>query len=239
LTKSLFFHLEPDMFRQFALLSILALSLPLVQAQPVPYVEGQHYVRIDPAQPTQAAPGKVEVIEVFSYACHACAAAQPEVDRWKKTMPATAQFDYLPAVFNPSWELAARGYYTAKALSLIDKTHQATFDANFNSGKPLATADDFARLYSTFGSNVEELTKTMNGFAVNNWIAQAKKRVMAYGVDSTPTLVVHGKWRITGRGAGSYMEMFKIAEFLIRMEAANLAKTAGVDNAASKSVAAR
>jgi protein dithiol oxidoreductase (disulfide-forming) len=214
------------MIKQFALLSVLALCLPLAQAQSEPYVEGKHYFRINPAQPTQAAPGKVEIIEVFSYACHACAAAQTEVDRWKKTMPANAQFDYLPAVFNPSWELAARGYYTAKALNLIDKTHQATFDANFNSGKPLTTADDFARLYSTFGSNVEELTKTMNGFAVNNWITQAKKRVLAYGVDSTPTLVVNGKWRVTGRAAGTYMDMFKVADFLIRMEAASLPKTA-------------
>lgn len=214
------------MFMRFAILSLVALIAPIAQAQPVPYTEGQHYFRIAPAQPTAAAPGKVEVIEVFSYACHACDAAQPEVDRWKKTMPAEAQFGYLPAAFNSGWELMARAYFAASALGILDKTHQASFDANFKNNKPLVTIDDVANLYATFGKSADEIKAALNSFGVNAKLAQAKKQVIGYGVDSTPTLVVQGKWRITGRAAGSYMEMFKIAEFLIRMEAANLAKTA-------------
>lgn len=229
---------ENTMIKRIALLTLFSVMASTTQAQPVPYVEGTHYFPIAPAQPTQAAPGKVELVEIFSYACHACAAAQPEVDRWKKTMPANAQFEYLPASFNAAWEVMARAFYTAKALGLLDKTHQATFDANFNSQSPLRSAADVAKLYATFGSNVDELTKTQNGFAVNNWIVQSKKRVIAYGVDSTPTLVVHGKWRITGRSAGGYMEMFKIADFLIRMEAANLAKTAAAAGAAPEAAVA-
>lgn len=209
------------MFIRTAVALLGAVALSAVQAQSGPFQEGVHYERIEPAQPTFAAPGKVEVIEVFSYSCHACAAAQPAVDSWKKSMPAEVQFSYLPAVFQPGWEVTARGYFAADALGLLEKTHQASFDANFKLKQPLSTVDDVAKLYAGFGSSVEEISKVMTGFAVNTRMQRARKQIMAYGVESTPTLVVNGKWRVkAGNAVGSHQGMFSVVNYLVQREAA-------------------
>ncbi len=209
------------MFIRSAVVILGALALSAVQAQSGPFQEGVHFERIEPAQPTYAAPGKVEVIEVFSYSCHACAATQPAVDSWKKSMPAEVQFSYLPAVFHPSWEVTARGYFAAEALGLLEKSHQASFDANFKVNKPLTSADDVAKLYAGFGSSVDEIKKVMSGFAVNTRIQRARKQIMAYGVDSTPTLIVNGKWRVkSGNAVGSHQGMFNVVNYLVQREAA-------------------
>ena len=58
-----------------------AASASVAAAEPAPsaapfvdngkWIEGKHYFRIDPPQPTSH-PGKIEVTEVFSYGCPAC-----------------------------------------------------------------------------------------------------------------------------------------------------------------------
>ena len=52
------------------------------------------------AQRTNVAPGKVEVMEVFSYGCPACNHFQPTMKKIKAALPANAQLVYLPASWN-------------------------------------------------------------------------------------------------------------------------------------------
>ena len=87
----------------FALVSVSACAQVGVE----PYQAGTHYFPIDPPQPTSSG-DKVEVVEVFSYACIHCAHFEPQVQAWKQKMPAAASFSYLPAIFNSSWEIFAR-----------------------------------------------------------------------------------------------------------------------------------
>lgn len=64
------------------------------------WVEGRNYVRLNGAQHTQVAAGKVEVLEVFSYGCPACNAFQPVIRRLERNLPAGAQMAFLPASFS-------------------------------------------------------------------------------------------------------------------------------------------
>ena len=64
--------------RALSLAALLAL-LPLATHAQALYVEGRHYHSIEPAQPTEVADGKVEVVEVFSYACVHCANFEPHI----------------------------------------------------------------------------------------------------------------------------------------------------------------
>ncbi len=82
------------------LILVLLLVAPVAQAAPT-WTEGTHFEVIDPAQPTHAAPGKVEVLEVFSFGCPACNRYQPVIEALKSSLPANAQMDYLPAAFLP------------------------------------------------------------------------------------------------------------------------------------------
>ena len=184
--------------------------------------EGQDYFLVEPAQATSTG-NKIEVLEVFSYACPHCAHFQPNVEELKSKLPANAQFVLLPAVFQPAWEPFARAFYTAKSLGVLDKTHQALFDAIHRDHQPLRTIEDLANLfYSHYGVAPGTFLSTATSFVIEGQLEHGNALVRDYHVDATPTLVINGKYRVTGngeRGIG-FPEMVQIALELVNKEAA-------------------
>jgi thiol:disulfide interchange protein DsbA len=182
---------------------------------------GKDYQLINPAIPV--AGDKVVVTEVFSYACPHCAHFQPYAEDLKAKLPAGAQFELLPAVFNPAWEPFARAFYTAKSMGLVDKTHQALFDAVHRDHQPLHTIEDLANLfYANYGANAGSFLSTATSFVIEGELAHGNQLVRDYGVDATPTLIVNGKYRVsmnTERGIGP-AESVQIAVDLAKQELA-------------------
>src|SRR5579859_5347866 len=90
--------------------------------------EGINYVPVVPAQPVAPGPGKVEVIDFFWYGCPHCFALEPYLQGWDRSKPANVVLVRVPAIVRPEWEPAARAYYTAQALGILDKAHEAIFN---------------------------------------------------------------------------------------------------------------
>ena len=186
---------------------------------PAAWEEGKNYFLVDPPQPT-ATGGKVEVLEVFSYACPHCAHFQPTADEIKKSLPAGAVFVYMPAVFNPSWEPYARAYYAAESLGVLDQTHQELFDALHRDHQQLRTIDDLSTFYAQHGVDKAKFLATAGSFEVESKLQRASQIVKADGVDGTPSIIVNGKYRVTGVSAGGYPQMVQVVDFLVQKELA-------------------
>lgn len=197
---------------------------------------GKHYFVIEPPQATNTG-DKIEVVEVFSYACPACNMFQPTMTKLKAALPANAQLVYLPAAFRPDedWPVFQRAFYAAQALGILDKTHEATFDAIWKDDgtlrisdpktrrpvKQMPTIEDVGAFYAkTAGIKAEDFVGVANSFAVNTKMKRADSMIKAYGVDSTPTLVVAGKYRLTAATAGAVDKVAPLVKFLIEKESA-------------------
>lgn len=201
-------------------LLLLSLVAPLTLAQaPEKYIEGQHYLLVQPAQPT-ANPAKIEVIESFSYGCIHCAHFQPTVDTWKKKMPADVQFTLLPAFFQPYFALMGRAYYAADALGVVAQTHNAMFKAVFDEKRKLTTIEEIAEFYKDYGVKPEDFVAAAKSFAVETKVKRADELTKRYGIDGTPEFVVNGKYRVGPRSAGGYDKIFDVVDFLIAKERA-------------------
>jgi thiol:disulfide interchange protein DsbA len=200
------------------------------------WIEGKHYFLIDPPQPTSH-PGKIEVTEVFSYVCPACNQFHTTVDRIARTLPAGAVMNYVAASFRPdeNWPMYQRAFYAAQALGVVEKTHDAMFDATWKSGematyelgagklKPHAawpTIEDAAKFYAKFGVDPKEFVAVANSFTVNTQMKRADDLIKAYGVDGTPTMIVNGKYRYGPSTAGGYTQALELTQWLVAKEAA-------------------
>jgi thiol:disulfide interchange protein DsbA len=200
------------------------------------WVEGKNYFLIDPAQPTSH-PDKIEVTEVFSYACPACNQFHTSMDQLAASLPSNAVVTYLAASFRPdeNWPLFQRAYYTAQALGVVEKTHDAMFDAawktgelatyDLQAGKPKPreawpTLDDVAKFYAKYGVDPKQFIGVANSFSINTQMKRADDLMKAYGVDSTPTLVVNGKYRYTIISAGGVPQTIELTQWLVSKEAA-------------------
>jgi thiol:disulfide interchange protein DsbA len=217
--------------RFVAVLFGLAL-LPLAHAQALQYEAGKQYFLVEPPQPTTTG-DKVEVLEVFSYACPACNMFQSVANTIKADLPPNAQMTYLPAAFraDEDWPVFQRAFFAAQSLGLVEKTHDAMFDAVWKEGslkitdpvthklvQPMPTIEDVAKFYAKYGVKPEDFVGTANSFAVNAKIKRADAQVKAYGVDSTPTIIVNGKYRITGPSAGGMDKVPAIVSYLVNLE---------------------
>ncbi len=182
------------------------------------YTAGKDYFVIEPAQPTSSG-DKIEVLEVFGYSCSHCASFEPKIAAWKKTLGADVSFNYMPAMFGGIWETFARAYYTAETMGILDKTHEAMFKA-VHVEKTIAAVEDISAFYASHGVNAEEFAATMNSFAVNAKVGRSQQQVPRYGVSSTPTMIVAGKYRIEANAPNTHERMLQVADFLLAKERA-------------------
>ena len=218
-----------------------AAATPAAPAKPIvddgKWVEGKDYFRIDPAQPKAVPTSKIEVVEVFSYACPACNAFHGAMDQIEKSLPADAVVHYLPAAFRPdeNWPVYQRAFYAAEALGVRAKAHDAFFDATWKTGetatydlntgrpKPKAawpTIEDIAKFYAKYGVDPKEFVAVANSFSVNTRMKQADDLVKAYGVPGTPTIVVDGKYRFSPSDVGTVQRAIELTQWLVAKEAA-------------------
>lgn len=180
---------------------------------------GKHYFVIDPPQPTSSG-DKVEVAEVFSYACPHCAHFQPYVAKLKASLPDGAAMAYVPAVFNAQWVPYARAFFAAKAMGVLDKTHQALFDALHRDRRPLRSLEDLAGFYAEQGVDSKEFLSTAQSFLVENQMARAVDWARKAGVRATPSIIVNGKYRATAESAGGADNLIKLVDWLVAKELA-------------------
>jgi protein dithiol oxidoreductase (disulfide-forming) len=207
------------------LLSLLPLSA-IAQPMAPGYREGVDFVTL-PAPLPPYAPGKIEIAEVFSYACVHCFTFQPMVNKWKTTMAKDVRWEYVPAAFGGPFDQFAKAYFAAQILGVQEKTHDAVFKGIFTDKLvKQGTPDEVADLYARFGVDRAKFLATMAGNDVKARMAKAKDFAMRAGVESTPTLIVNGKYRVLGRTETGYDGMLKTAEFLVQRERDLAAKAA-------------
>jgi thiol:disulfide interchange protein DsbA len=219
-----------------ALTTAALLAFVSVPASAASYEAGRHYTVLPQAQRTTVPAGKVEVMEVFSYGCPACNKFQPYMKKLKSELPANAQLTYLPASWHPqeNWHVFQRGFLAAQALGVAEKAHDAVFDAIWTTGElgitdprtgriksRLPTIEDMGQFYQRVaGVKAADFVAAAKSFGVEAKMKQADSQIIAMKVNSTPTLVVNGKYRVDGENSTGSDEMIAVVKFLVAKEAA-------------------
>jgi len=205
----------------FALL--LACLLPVIAlAQPMApgFREGVDYTTL----PKPVAPfgkGRIEVAEVFSYACIHCFHFQPLVNKYKKTLARDVRWEYVPAAFGGPFDTMGRAYFAAQVLGVQEKTHDAVFAGIFEQQKlKQGTPDEVADLYAGLGVDRVKFMTALRGAEVEARFQKARRFAVETGVQATPTLVVNGKYRVIGRQETGLEGMLRTVDFLVAKERA-------------------
>lgn len=192
---------------------------------------GTDYELIKNGQPFEPLNGKIEVVEVFNFVCPACAAFEPLVANWKKTLGPDVRFTYVPAAFGGNWDQYVRSFYTAQTMGIAEKAHARTYDAIHLEGKLKGERGndsdaDIAAFYAQFGVEAKQFAGNMKSFAVTGKYNKARQYIQTQQVTGTPTLMVNGKYRVLG--GRSWEERLVIADALIAHERAQAAAPAAV-----------
>ncbi|ULQ45153.1 thiol:disulfide interchange protein DsbA/DsbL [Flagellatimonas centrodinii] len=180
------------------------------------FVEGKHYKEVrEVAEPSDNK--RIAVEEFFWYGCSHCYNFENTLEPWADRLPADVDFVRVPnSLGRPIGLLHSKAYYTADTLKLIDSVHPKLFEAMHVRRLPLATE---AQIVGVFEANApimpDVVENTLKGFAVDARVRRAEALSRSYGVSSTPTLVVGGKYYTNPTLAGGFDEMVAVADVLI------------------------
>ena len=181
--------------------------------------EGANYQKIVPAQPTSAAPGHVEVAEVFWYGCGHCFTLDPRIESWRNKGKAPyVEFVRVPAMWNETTRMHARVFFTAELLGKLDAVHSLIFREIHVNGNQLNSVEKITAFFKQHGVSNEEFTKAFSSFAVENKLQRADFLNRRYRIESVPTFVVNGKYKTDVSDAGGEEQLFTLIDELTTHE---------------------
>ena len=189
---------------------------------PAPVAGTDHLVTTN-AQPYAPLDAKGEVAEIFGYPCPGCAQFEPEFSAWKKKQPADVRVTPVAAPFGGHWDPYARAFFAAETLGVLDRTHADMFKAvHILRSLPVqgVTPEQFGTFYAQHGVDAKQFTAMMQSFGVESKLNRAKQFAMRSQAQSTPSVVVNGKYLVTVDPKRGYAHLLNTVEHLIAQERA-------------------
>ena len=207
----------------YGALLVLTLVCTLgVVASAAEFEEGVDYVAL-PVPVETRDPSKIEVVEVFSYACIHCYTLEPLVVGWLRTVPDDVDFRRMPLV---SQRLVpfAQAFYTAEAMGVVERVHMPMFAAIHDLRVDMTRRDYIRRLFVRDADvDEEEFLRVFDSFGVRSRVRQAEAQGRLYRIMATPSIVVNGRY-VTESGRAGLERMFLVVDYLIELERARVAE---------------
>jgi len=200
--------------------------------------QGVEYQLLPTAQRDRAPADRIEVAEVFSYACPFCNKAREQVAKLAASLPPDAVMTYVHASFLPAedWPMFQRAYYTARRLGIAASTHEQMFDAIWKTGemplmdlatsqvrRPLPTIEDAAKFYARVAHiKVEDFLKVAASPEIDGEMRRADELVKLWRIPGTPALVVNGRYLVSNDLP--LEEQAQLVQYLVSLERVRLKK---------------
>ncbi len=182
-------------------LSVFAalLATALVPAAPAAaQAEGTEYRVLAPVQPTLS-PGKIEVVEFFSYACPHCAEFAPLLATWRATLAKDVVFRRVPVGFDrPPWINMQRAYYALLASGDLERLDAKLFNAIHEQHLPLFQEQALFDWVGKNGGDAQKFIAAYTSFGINNQTVQADKMAEDFQITGVPTMAVDGRYVALG-----------------------------------------
>jgi len=191
---------------------------PIIEPVARDFVAGVHYQVLATPVPTMAAAGQIEVCEFFMFTCPHCFSLEPFAEDWAERQDQTVAFEQVPVLWNELARLHAQAFYTAEALGRRGDIVVPMFEEIHERGNALGSVDEIRAFFSRQGISADEFDSAFTSRRVENSLRRAAELNERYGIDSTPTLTVNGRF-VTGPSmAGSYAGVFDVVDALVDSE---------------------
>ena len=205
--------------------SALLLSHPAqAQGQGKPPQEGADYILLDKVATTEAAAGKIEVVEFFWYSCPHCNRFEPQLEAWTKKMPKDVVLRRAPVAFRADFEPQQRLYFVLEAMGKVDEIHKKVFAAIHTEKLPLNTPEQIADWAEKQGISKAKFMEAYNSFPVATKARKSTQLQDAYKVDGVPALGVAGKYYTSGSVAQSMERALVVTDYVIGLARAKSGK---------------
>jgi len=167
---------------------------------------------------------KIVVIEAFWYGCPHCYVFEDYLSKWKTKDDKDIKFINMPVVFNKTWLLHARAFYTMLGLENFQELHKIFFYAYHEQQRTFPTADSIIDFLDNQGADKAKVKDIFFSESVSKSVQEANYKLETYEIDSVPAIIINDKYKISGRMAKTYERMLSISKYIIDLERKNRLK---------------
>ena len=178
------------------------------------FKEGINYIKLYKSAPTDAPPGKIEVIYFFWYSSPNCNKFELTFASWIKNLPNDIVVKRVPVVFNDSFLPQQLLYYTLEAMGLVETLNAKVFNAINVEKQPLNTPNAIATWVSEQGVNKTKFMNIYNSFGVKTKATKATQLQEAYKIEGVPSFGINGLYYTDGFLAGSNEKALQVTNYL-------------------------
>lgn len=189
-----------------AALSICLFAAFCAQAAPPPKPP---FETISPGRTFEPERAGVEVVEIFGPTCKHCFDFEPRLREWEAREGRKVRLVQVTLDFDETWAAYARAFYAAQELGFGERIGKDLLHA-IHVAKELpargVSEDDLARFLGRYGVSRQAALDEMRSERVRLRIERSRAYAMQVGVSEVPTLIVAGRFRISGRDHRSMLE---------------------------------
>lgn len=173
--------------------ALLSAGMAAAIASPAAPRNGAEYQTLASPMPVAPAGKKVEVIEFFMYHCPACYALEPALAAWVKKQGDAINFRriHMPHAQN---DPEAHLFLALEALQLDVAMHEKVLHTWHVERQRLRTDEDNIAWAVKQGIDKAKFLDAYKSFGVLTRLNNLEKLMNSYKVDSTPTLVINGRY---------------------------------------------
>lgn len=182
---------------------------------------GVNYKELEEPQPTEAAPGAVELIEFLWYDCQTCFMVEPALEQWLKEREGRVTLRRMPALIGTHMVHYARAFYAAEALGVFDQVHEALYEALHRHGRSLDREETLADFFAEHGVERTRFLSVFRSSAVAARVRSAQAMSRRYELAGAPTFIVAGRYRVDPTMVASVATMLEVIDFLVEREEAS------------------
>lgn len=195
--------------------AMAAVPFHFAHAQARKFEDGADFISLDKPVAVESAPGKVEVVEFFWYACPHCNAFEPRLESWLKVLPRDVSFRRVPVAFRDTFVPQQRLFYALEAMGKAEELQTRIFSAIHVQKMALDTQDTIVPWLEKQGIDKVKFLELYNSFGVSTKVRKAKQQQDAYKIDGVPSLGIAGRFYTDGTLAKSMDRALQVTEFLI------------------------
>lgn len=193
-------------------LALVFIALPAAAQQPKRDVDYRliSQQRIETAE-------RVEVIDFFFYACPYCSELAPLLDLWLKRKPDDVVFRRVPVVRHDSWIPLARLYYTLETMGEAGRLHGEVFRGYHAENLAMSQEKVIAQWAEKHGLNGDKFMAIYRSEETRQKVERARKMTMDYEIQSTPSVVVDGRFLTSSAMTPDVPQVITVLEGLIQL----------------------
>lgn len=184
-------------------------------------VAGKDYLLVRPAVPMTGKP--VIIHDFFAYTCPHCLTFAPVLEEFVASLPKDGSVKVIPApvAWNSTYEIFPRTYFAFEALGKLPELHMPFWEWVIKEEHDWKSTEDMSADVTKWvtGHGIGEAAwkRTLAGFSVVAKSRQASALWQSYGVDSTPSVGVAGKYLTAPHLAGTRRRTIDVLRELIEL----------------------